>query len=158
MLPASHQPSPSLAEPGPARSVNSPEVDNQHLRTGQTEQRRFALKVLIFASLPPIRPLDIHDQRRAIGRRAHPDPPRRLLSLALVHHVEARAEQPIEERGLPGGLGAEDGDDIVSEAFIEDAPFCEVGGELFAGQVRCQLLILPSRGDVREYLVLVHDL
>lgn len=43
-----------------------PKIDDQDLRTSQTEQRALPLKILIFPSFPPICAFHIHHQSRAV--------------------------------------------------------------------------------------------
>lgn len=56
----------------------------------------------------------------------HPDTLGRLLPLLLGHDAELGSEEVVQKGGFAGGLGAEDGDEVVVEAG---------GGDMFVGEI-----------------------
>lgn len=104
-----------------------PDVDNENLAGRKGKERALALKVLVLATLSPIGALDVHDENILghLGASAlslfvlgHPDALGGLAALGLGHDGELGAEEVVEEGRLAGGLGAEDGDEVVVEAGL----------------------------------------
>ena len=132
-----------------------PNVDNEDFTSRKRKERTLALKVLILASLATISSLHIHDQdvishalRRAgvalflVVRK--PDALGRLPSLQFRHHRELGTEQVVEQCGLPGGLRAKHGDEMVIETSRRD---------IFKGQIFGQVGTMVMRSAFKRYKV-----
>lgn len=114
-----------------------PDVDNQYLTCRQSEQGAFTLKILILASFATISTLDVHDQD-ILGQLdtatrggfflilGHPYSFSGLTTLAFAHYTELGAKEIIQQGGFAGGLGTEDGDEVVVEARLSDVCLHEV--------------------------------
>lgn len=134
-----------------------PNVDNQDLAGRQRKEGALALKVLVLTPFAPVGALDVHDENVVGHARARvggalalqlvlgqPDALGGLAPLEVGHDAELGAEQVVEQGRLAGGLGAEDGDEMVVEAGIGDAFEGEVLGEVGAA------VVLMSVGLDRE--------
>lgn len=110
-----------------------PNIEDQDLARGERKECTLALKVLVLAALATVGSLDVHDENvvghfgaGALGPLVlgHPNALCGLPTLRLGHDGEVGAKEVVEEGRLAGGLGTEDGDEVVVEAGISD------GGEL----------------------------
>lgn len=118
-----------------------PDVDDKHLTRRKCKQSALALKVLVLATLTPIRTFNVHHQdvvchARFLVRASlalllivrQPDTLGRLPALELGHDGELRAKEVVEQGGLAGRLGAKHGDEMVVEAGRGDILEREVFG------------------------------
>ena len=108
-----------------------PDVDDQDLTRSKGKKGTLALEVLVLAALATVCTLDIHNQD-VVGHLSlvlvlgHPDALCGLATFPLGHDAELGAEQVVQESRLAGGLGAEDGDEVVVEAGLGDVCLVEV--------------------------------
>lgn len=114
-----------------------PYVYDQNLARRQSEQGTLALEVLILASLAAVCTFHVHNED-VLGQLdstarggaflvlGHPYSLCGLSPFTLAHDTEVGAEEIVQQGGLSGGLGAEDGNEVVVEARLGDLCFDEV--------------------------------
>lgn len=123
-----------------------PDVDDEDFAGGERKEGTLSLKVLVLSSFATVGTFDIHDEN-VVGHLfacafdalvfGHPYALGRLATLRLRHDGELGAEEIVEERRLAGGLGAEDGYEVVVEAGVGDVRHPEVVGDVGTVARRC---------------------
>lgn len=106
-----------------------PDIDNQNLACRQGKQSALAFKVLIFTTLASIGALHVHNED-ILGQLdsatrcgiflvlGHPYSFGGLASFTLAHDTKLGAKEVVQQGGFAGGLGTEDGDEMVVEAGL----------------------------------------
>jgi hypothetical protein len=118
-----------------------PYIDNQDLAGGQRKESTLSLEVLVLTALSTIGTLNVHD-KDVVGHLGactrlslvlgHPDTLCGLATLGFRHDRELGAEEVVEQGGLSGRLGAEDGDEVVIEARIGNIGCVEILADMGA--------------------------
>ena len=117
-----------------------PDIDNQDLARGKSEERTLALEILVLSSLTAVGAFDVHD-KNVLGHLKgaidcflvfrHPYSLGGLLTLDLRHNTEACAKEVVKESRLSSRLGTEDGNEVVVEASIGNVGDAQVGVEVW---------------------------
>lgn len=116
-----------------------PNVDDEDLAGGESEESALPFKILVFSSFSTICAFNIHD-KNVLGHigatlgslvLAHPYSFCCLTAFLLRHDTELGAKEVVEKSGFARRLGAKDGNEMVVEAGRDDlfeAEICvEVG-------------------------------